>query len=52
MSKYTYRIMHLPIKRYLKWWLDKMTSIEQFIVGFSNENPATLINCLNMLLMV
>lgn len=46
MSKYTYGIMHLPIKRYLKWWLDKMASLQEFIVGFSNENPAYLINCL------
>ena len=46
MSKYLYSIMHLPLQRYLKWWLDKRASIEEFIVGFSNENPAYLINCL------
>lgn len=46
MSKYKFGIMHLPIQRYLKWWLDKRASIEEFIVGFSNKNPAYLINCL------
>lgn len=47
MSKYTYRIMHLPIQRYLKWWLDKQAEgREQVFIGKSETNPAYLTDCL------
>lgn len=29
MSKYLYRIMHLPIQRYLKWWLEKFAQSKE-----------------------
>lgn len=47
MSKYKFGIMHLPIKTYLKWWLDKYAEVkEKIIVGKSETNPAYLTNCL------
>lgn len=47
MSKYKFGIMHLPIKTYLKWWLDKYAEVkEKIIVGISETNPAYLTNCL------
>ena len=47
MSKYLYRIMHLPIQRYLKWWLNKYSEVkEKIFVGISETNPAYLIDCL------
>lgn len=47
MSKYKFGIMHLPIKTYLKWWLDKYAEVkEKIFVGKSETNPAYLTNCL------
>ena len=47
MSKYLYRIMHLPIQRYLKWWLEKYAQSKEvdynktFYLGMTEQYTTT-----------